>query len=509
MPEAHPTVPAGAEPPIDIVIACCRDEADIIRDFIAFYLDQGFDRVCLIDNGSIDGTAEQVMQHPARDRILLLRDPRAGYDMRLLEYYRMFVTLEVRWVFFLDVDEFVVLPGGIKQFAAALPPKVTLLELPTAEMQPALNDEAEVSPLLSRRREARFAHEAAARPSEIKVVWQAADVRKIYCGKHDVVIEPRVTHRDDRVYIRHYHTRSRQQFIRKLANRIETEEAMGAQADGLTWFPRSVRRDWISHSRRLLQADGWAIEAERTARLRTVPEDAVADWYLRRSEAVEEFAISPIIRLGGDSDAWFCACVRSYRPAEGHTGQDHLILFYTPDGRPGPIERPLFRPGTRVTVRLHSECLLGDIFASSRCDCSYQLAAGMHAMEQAGCGVLVYLRQEGRGVGLMDKLRSLAVDHEDTFHRNELIGRPGDNRRYGMAADILRRLGIGKARLLSGNQAKINALRAAGIDTVVDAQLSLSQIAPEALSEIRAKLRKGYTYDLIGAARGVAGDVVP
>jgi GTP cyclohydrolase II len=509
MTDARPPAPIGDPPPMDIVIACCRDEADIIRAFIDFYLDQGFDRICLIDNGSVDDTIEQVMHHPAQDRILLLRDPRPGYDMRLLDYYRMFAGPSVRWVFFIDVDEFVVLPGGIKTFAETIPPNVTLLELPTAEMQPVLTAEGEAAPLLSRRREARFEGESAARSAELKVVWKAVQVQTVYCGKHDVVIEPRIAHRDDRVYIRHYHTRSRSQFIRKLANRIETEEAMGARADELTLFSRSVRQNWIHHSRRLLQADGWAIEAERTAGLCTVAESAIADWYLQRGDSTGELVISPLVRLRGDSDAWFCACVQSYRPTEGHTGRDHLILLFAPDRSKGPVDRPIFQSGARVTVRLHSECLLGDIFASSRCDCSYQLAAGMEAIEAAGGGVLVYLRQEGRGVGLMDKLRSLAVDHEDTFYRNEAIGRPGDIRRYRMAGEILRRLGVAKAHLLSGNHAKAESLRAAGIDTVVDNRLALSRIAPEAVSEIQAKLRKGYTYDLIGTGNGAAKDPLP
>lgn len=484
----------------DIVIACCRDEADIITDFIDFYLDQGFDRICLIDNGSTDGTVEQILSHPRQDRILMLRDARLGYDIRLLDYHNMFVDAGVRWVFFLDIDEFVPLPGGIKAFAGELPPAVTLLELPTAEMQPNLNSGVVSSPLLSSRREARFAGEGAEpRPLEFKMAWKAVDVQKIFCGKHDVVLEPRVPHCDERVYIRHFHTRSQRQFARKLANRIQTEEAMGAHADNLTLFSGHGRKAWLAQSYRLLEPDGWSLEARRLAELNTVSDTAVADWACGRRDFAEELDISPFVPLGADREHWFCGCVRGFRASEGHTGSEHLILFHAPGWTLASLERP-FSPGdAAVPVRLHSECLLGDIFSSSRCDCGYQLANAIEAIEEAGGGVIVYLRQEGRGVGLMDKLRSLAVDHEDTFRRNEIIGLPGDMRGYRMSAEILKRLGVARARLLSGNGAKADALRKGGIETLLDGKLPLNRIPPEAVSEIYAKLQKGYSYDLVGS----------
>src|SRR5689334_10017986 len=103
-------MPKGAT---DIVIACCRDEADIIVPFIDFYLDQDFDYVCLIDNCSSDDTVARIKNHSQASRIPLHQDPRPGYDMRLLEYLKLFEHLATRWIFFLDVDEFLPIPGGV------------------------------------------------------------------------------------------------------------------------------------------------------------------------------------------------------------------------------------------------------------------------------------------------------------------------------------------------------------------------------------------------------------
>ena len=508
MSEVYPTIPGHAAPTMDIVIACCRDEIDIITSFIDFYFDQEFDRIYLIDNGSVDGTIEKILSHPRRDHIFLLRDSRHGYDMRLLEYYNMFVSSETRWVFFIDIDEFVPLPGGIKAFAQEVPPQVTLLELPTAEMQPILDVAEEMSALRSSRREARFAKDGVdLRQLELKVVWKAGDVKTIYCGKHDIVIEPRIVHRDDRVYIRHFHTRSKQQFLRKIANRVQTEEAMGAKADSLTLFSPETRRGWLAQSYRLLEPDGWRFEAERLAGLKTVADPAIADWYRARAGTMDHLDIGPIIPLHGACDGWFCTCVRGFRVSEGHTGSEHLVLFYAPGQTVGLLTgQGMFAKHAVVPVRLHSECVLGDIFSSNRCDCGYQLASAIEVIKETGGGVIIYLRQEGRGIGLFGKMRSLTVDHDDTFHRNEALGFPGDARGYRMAGEVLQRLGVTKARLLSGNGAKANALRAAGIDTVLEPRLSLDRIAPEAVNEIRAKLKKGYAYELISTATIVGRD---
>ncbi|UXY15194.1 GTP cyclohydrolase II [Chitiniphilus purpureus] len=119
-----------------------------------------------------------------------------------------------------------------------------------------------------------------------------------------------------------------------------------------------------------------------------------------------------------------------------------------------------------VLVRLHSECLTGDVFGSLRCDCGEQLDLALQRIQARGQGVLLYLRgQEGRGIGLTHKIRAYALqDHGlDTVQANEALGLPVDARSYDAAAAILCDLGIRSVRLMSNNPAKVTALESAGL----------------------------------------------
>ena len=121
-----------------------------------------------------------------------------------------------------------------------------------------------------------------------------------------------------------------------------------------------------------------------------------------------------------------------------------------------------------VLIRMHSECLTGDTLYSLKCDCGAQLEAGLKAIADAGRGVLLYLRQEGRGIGLVNKIRAYALQQAgaDTVMANRMLGLPDDARDYGIAARMLRDLGIAQVRLLTNNPQKVDALQALGIDVV-------------------------------------------
>ena len=125
-------------------------------------------------------------------------------------------------------------------------------------------------------------------------------------------------------------------------------------------------------------------------------------------------------------------------------------------------------PEDAVLVRVHSECLTGDVFGSTRCDCGDQVPLALKAIEKEGKGVLLYMRQEGRGIGIHNKLKAYALQDEgyDTVDANEILGFAPDPRQYGVGAQILEDLGVKKMRLLTNNPTKRVGLESFGLEVV-------------------------------------------
>jgi 3,4-dihydroxy 2-butanone 4-phosphate synthase/GTP cyclohydrolase II len=162
------------------------------------------------------------------------------------------------------------------------------------------------------------------------------------------------------------------------------------------------------------------------------------------------------------------------------TGEEHLALVL---GDVAGGEPPL--------VRVHSQCLTGDVFASGRCDCGLQLEAAMERIAAEGRGVLLYLLQEGRGIGLVNKLRAYELQEggHDTVEANERLGFPADQRDYGVGALILRDLGIRRIRLMTNNPGKYVALAGYGLE--IDERVPLEVPPTEATrGYLRAKRDK-------------------
>lgn len=150
---------------------------------------------------------------------------------------------------------------------------------------------------------------------------------------------------------------------------------------------------------------------------------------------------------------------------------EYVIAAYGQEGERYPhvvLHRGLDEFGENgVPVRIHSECMTGDVFASRRCDCGAQLVGALANFRREG-GVLVYLRQEGRGIGLVEKLRAYNLQDEgmDTFEANEARGHKHDERDYREAVQILDALGVRKVRLMTNNPEKVGALEKHGMEVV-------------------------------------------
>jgi 3,4-dihydroxy 2-butanone 4-phosphate synthase/GTP cyclohydrolase II len=166
---------------------------------------------------------------------------------------------------------------------------------------------------------------------------------------------------------------------------------------------------------------------------------------------------------------------------EKSTAKEHLLLWT------GDWASEGFSP----LVRIHSECLTGDVFGSLRCDCGQQLADAMQAIAREGRGAVLYLRQEGRGIGLSAKLKAYALQDTgmDTVDANLALGFSADERDYTIASDVLKYSGVTSVRLLTNNPDKVEALQKAGI-RVAERIAVVPSIHPENTSYLRTKVQR-------------------
>lgn len=253
--------------------------------------------------------------------------------------------------------------------------------------------------------------------------------------------------------------------VRQIADPLFEPEKLGALRQSLTIVPVRAGRlgpaaVQLSKWARLLPSvvvarvsDVKAAEAARWAHangLLSLTASDVEDYVEASARRLSRVAAARVPLADAENSR-----IVAFRPADG--GEEHLaIVVGDPD-----LEAP-------VLVRLHSECLTGDLLGSLRCDCGDQLRGALKEIGSQGSGILLYLAQEGRDIGLINKLRAYQLQDlgSDTVDANEQLGFEADERVYLTAAEMLRQLGVRSVRLMTNNPEKISQLRSSGVDVV-------------------------------------------
>src|SRR5467141_3208341 len=156
------------------------------------------------------------------------------------------------------------------------------------------------------------------------------------------------------------------------------------------------------------------------------------------------------------------------------------------------------RPDVPTLVRIHSQCLTGDVFGSTKCDCGPQLHRTLEMIQEEGRGAVVYQQQEGRGIGILNKIRAYALQDQgaDTVEANELLGLAVDSREYRQCAEILYDLGLCQVRVISNNPLKLQALEEAGLKIIERVSIEVDSAQPAARYLRTKKEKMGHLLDL-------------
>jgi GTP cyclohydrolase II len=183
-------------------------------------------------------------------------------------------------------------------------------------------------------------------------------------------------------------------------------------------------------------------------------------------------------------------------------GLFHIVGFSstTSDEEFVALVKGEINPKKPTLVRIHSQCLTGDVFHSLKCDCGPQLERAMEMVQAEGAGIIVYQQQEGRGIGIINKIRAYALQDEgaDTIEANVQLGLDVDARKYDQCAEIIKLLGAGKVRVMSNNPEKVRALLEAGLEVVERVPIEVKTEAPAVKYLMTKKEKMGHLLQLNG-----------